>query len=311
MLTDTSPGMGLRSRLEDEELLMAIGAWDALTARMARDAGAEAVYMSGSCVSSSVHGGPDVGLTTMTEMAERARQMAAVLDVPLIADADTGYGNALNVRRTVETYERAGVDAIQLEDQVFPKKCGHFDGKEVIPPGAFAAKVEAAVDAREDEDFLVIARTDAAAVTGLDDAIERARLYREAGADVLFVEAPTEREQMARITGELEGPLLVNMAAKGRTPPLPADELEAFGYDLAIYPSDAFKAALRTVEEVYDALLAERGQASILDRMVEWDERDEITHHGEVRERERRYAERERAYAERFEALAADASADD
>ncbi len=301
----------LRERLAEEDLLMAIGAWDALTARMAQQAGAEAVYMSGSCVSSSVHGGPDVGLTSMTEMAERARQMAGVLDVPLVADADTGYGNVSNVRRTVEEFERAGVDAIQLEDQEFPKKCGHFEGKTLVPAAAFAAKVEAAVDARGSEDFLVIARTDAVAVSGLDDAIRRARLYREAGADVLFVESPSEREQMARVASEVEGPLLVNMAAKGKTPPVPAAELQEMGFDLAIYPSDAFKAALETIREVYRTLIEDRSQERVLDRMVEWDERDDITRYDEVQAWEERYAAREREYAESFAELEADVSADD
>jgi len=295
--------MRLRSRLEEDELLMAIGAWDALTARMAQQAGAEAVYMSGSCVSSSVHGGPDVGLTTLTEMTERARQMANVLEVPLIADGDTGYGNPINVHRTVSQYEAAGVNAIQLEDQDFPKKCGHFEGKAIIPAEEFATKIEGATDARSDDDFLIIARTDAVAVTGLEDALRRARLYREAGADILFVEAPTEREQMARITAELDAPLLVNMAAKGKTPPIPAEDLRDIGFDLAIYPSDAFKAALRTIQETYQTLITDRSQENVLDRMVEWSERDEITRLDEITDLEEKYADRERAYAERYEEL--------
>ncbi|MEE6209934.1 isocitrate lyase/PEP mutase family protein [Salarchaeum sp. III] len=291
----------LRAAIERDELLMAIGAWDALTARMAQQAGAEAVYMSGSCVSSSVHGGPDVGLTTMTEMVDRARQIAGVLDVPLIADADTGYGNAVNVRRTVTEYERAGVNAIQLEDQEFPKKCGHFEGKRVAPAGEFAAKVEAATDARESEDFLVIARTDALATDGVDAAIERANLYREAGADVLFVEAPTDSDQMERITKAVDGPLVANMAAKGKTPPLPADVLTDIGYDLAIYPSDAFKAALKTIQDVYETVIDDRSQEAVLDRMVEWEERDDITNLGEVSAYEERYEELERKYQDAFE----------
>ena len=295
--------MRLRSRLDEDELLMAIGAWDALTARMAQQAGAEAVYMSGSCVSSSVHGGPDVGLTTLTEMTERARQMASVLEVPLIADGDTGYGNSINVNRTVTQYESAGVDAIQLEDQDFPKKCGHFEGKGIIPAEAFAAKIEAATDARADDDFLVIARTDAVAVTGLDDALRRARLYHEAGADILFVEAPTEREQLSRVTAELDAPLLINMAAKGKTPPIPARELRDIGFDLAIYPSDGFKAALKAIKETYQILITDRSQEHILDRMVEWGERDEITRLDEITELEEQYADRERAYADRYEEL--------
>jgi 2-methylisocitrate lyase-like PEP mutase family enzyme len=296
-------GMTLRELIEREELLMAIGAWDALTARMAQQAGAEAVYMSGSCVSSSVHGGPDVGLTTMTEMVDRARQMAGVLDVPLIADADTGYGNELNVHRTVREYERAGVSAIQFEDQSFPKRCGHFEGKRLVAPEAFAAKVEAATDARKSEDFLVIARTDALAVDGLEAAIRRANLYAEAGADVLFVEAPTERSEMERVCREAPGPLLANLAAKGKTPPIPAEELAEIGYDVAIYPSDAFKAALKTIQETYDALVAERSQESILDDMVEWEERDAITEKGTVDGLESKYEAAKEEYAARYEEL--------
>lgn len=291
-------GRTLSELLERDELLMAIGAWDALTARMAQQAGAEAVYMSGSCVSSSVHGGPDVGLTTMTEMARRARQMSAVLEVPLIADGDTGYGNELNVRRTVQTYERAGVDAIQLEDQTFPKRCGHFEGKSVVPAPEFATKITAAVDARESDDFLVIARTDALAVDGLDAALERARLYEDAGADIHFIEAPGDVETLERIGQEGPQPLLVNLPAKGKTPPVPAAELTEMGYDLAIYPSDAFKAALLTIRETYETLIEERHQANLLDDMVSWEERDAITEMDSVEHLESRY-ESER---ERFEA---------
>ena len=280
----------LTSLIDRDELVMAIGAWDALTARMAQQAGAEAVYMSGSCVSSSVHGGPDVGLTTMTEMARRARQMRAVLDVPLIADGDTGYGNELNVRRTVQTYERAGVDAIQLEDQTFPKRCGHFEGKAVIDAPAFATKISAAVDARESDDFLIIARTDAIAVNGLDDALERARLYADAGADVLFIEAPGDLDALERIGQEGPHPLLVNLPAKGKTPPVPAADLEELGFDIAIYPSDAFKAALLTIQQTYETLIDDRGQSNILDGMVSWEERDAITDLETINQLEARYA---------------------
>jgi 2-methylisocitrate lyase-like PEP mutase family enzyme len=280
---------------------MAIGAWDALTARMAQQAGAEAIYMSGSCISSSIHGGPDIGLTTMTEMVRRTRQMAGVLDVPLIADGDTGYGNELNVRRTVEEYERAGVNALQIEDQTFPKRCGHFEGKRIVAAAEFAAKVEAATDARESDDFLVVARTDALATDGLDEAIRRANLYAEAGADVLFVESPTDRAQMERVCREAPGPLLANLAAKGKTQPIPAEELAAIGYDIAIYPSDAFKAALRTIQNTYETLTEERSQENVLDGMVEWDERDEITEKGTFDALEAKYAEASERYAGRYE----------
>ena len=298
-----SRGERLRELIERDELLMAIGAWDALTARMAQQAGAEAVYMSGSCVSSSVHGGPDVGLTSMTEMARRARQMTGVLDVPLVADGDTGYGNEMNVRRTVREYERAGVNAIQLEDQTFPKRCGHFEGKDVAPAPEFAAKVEAAVEARVRDDFLVVARTDALATHGLDEAVRRAELYDRAGADVLFVEAPTDHDQLERVGREAPGPLLANLPAKGKTPPIPADELADAGYDVAIYPSDAFKAALKTVQDTYETLLNDQSQENLLDDMVEWGERDRITEMGEVERLESTYAEAKERYADVYEEL--------
>lgn len=286
----------LRRLIDRDELLMAIGGWDALTARMAQQAGAKAVYMSGSVVSSSVHGGPDIGLTTMTEMARRARQMAGVLDVPLIADGDTGYGNELNVHRTIQEYERAGVNAIQLEDQTFPKRCGHFEGKSVIPAADFAAKIEAATDARSSDDFLIIARTDALAMEGFDEAARRASMYKDAGADIMFVEAPTEREQMERICEEIPGPHLANMAAKGRTPHIPAEELSDIGYDLAIFGSDAFKAALKTIQTTYERLLEDRSQEAVLSTMVEWEERDEITEMGTYEALERKYEQTKAEY---------------
>lgn len=296
-------GQRLRELVKRDELAMAIGAWDALTAQMAQQGGAEVVYMSGSCVSSSVHGGPDIGLTTMTEMARRARQMASVLNVPLIADGDTGYGNELNVHRTVREYERAGVNAIQLEDQTFPKRCGHFEGKSIVAATDFATKVEAATDARESDDFLVIARTDALATDGLDEAIRRAILYAEAGADILFVEAPTDRVQMERVCREAPGPLLANLAAKGKTPPIPAKELAEIGYDIAIYPSDAFKAVLKTLKDIYETLIEQRSQKNILDEMVDWDERDEITEMGVIKALEAKYADASEQYANRYEEL--------
>lgn len=289
--------------LAEEQFLMVIGAWDGISARLAEQAGARSIYVSGSCVSTAIHGGPDIGLTTMTEMATRAGQIASVVDVPVMADADTGYGNEFNVRRTVTEYERQGVAAIQLEDQTFPKKCGHFEGKSIIPAADFATKVEAAVDARDDDSFLIVARTDAIAVEGLDVAIARAELYREAGADILFIEAPTDTDQMSRITREVEGLLLANMAAKGRTPPIPAADLQSIGYDLAIYPSDAFKAALQTMQAVYEQLLTDRDQHAILDTMMEWDERDRVTGLPEFDRLESKYAEASMEYNERINQL--------
>ncbi|MEF8975275.1 MAG: isocitrate lyase/PEP mutase family protein [Halapricum sp.] len=283
--------MGLKERLQEEEILLALGGYDAISAKMAYQAGAEAVYMSGSSVATSVTGEPDVGLATMTEMANRAHQMAGAIDVPLVADADTGYGNPLNVRRTVTEYERAGVNAIQIEDQTFPKRCGHFEGKSIVPAEEFVQKIRAATDARESEDFLIIARTDALAVEGVDEAIDRANRYKEAGADVLFVESPRDREEMERITDEAPGLHLANMAPGGLTPVLPADELQDIGYDITICPADAFRAALQTFEDLYSAILEHGSQEPVLDDMVDWEHRNEITGLDRIGELEERYAQ--------------------
>jgi len=280
-----------RELLERSEILPAMGGYDALSARLIERAGGEVVYMSGSSVSTSVHGYPDVGLTTMTEMVDRARGMVAAVDVPVFCDADTGYGNPLNVRRTVEEYERAGVAGIHVEDQTFPKKCGHFEDKSVVPTGEMVGKLRAATDAREDEAFVVIARTDARAVEGFDAAVERAEAYLDAGADALFVEALESREELERI-GEAfpDVPLVANMTEGGKTPLFTASEFEAMGYDAVLFPATGFKAAAKAMEELY-AEIAETGtQKGMMDRLVTWEGRNEITGLDDVVELEERYA---------------------
>ena len=240
--------MSLKTLLEKDQLIQAPGAYDALTAKIVQAQGFPAVYMTGYGVSVSMLGLPDLGFLTLTEMAGNAGRMADAVNIPLIADADTGYGNPMNVFRTVREYEKAGVAAIQLEDQIWPKRCGHMAGKNVIEAGDMAAKIRAAVDARSNPDFVIIARTDALAVHGLDEAVRRAELYREAGADVLFVEAPRTQEEMAEIPRRLPGvPLLINMAPL--TPNLPAGELRDMGYRLAIYPGLCLAAAITAVTE--------------------------------------------------------------
>lgn len=263
-------------QLEDDRILFALGGYDALSAKMAYQAGADAVYMSGSSVAASETGESDVGLTTMTEMADRAHAMAGAIDVPLITDADTGYGNPLNVRRTVREFERAGVTAIQIEDQTFPKRCGHFEGKNVIPAVEFEQKIRSAVDARESDDFLIVARTDAAAVHGIEDAIERAQRYQEAGADLNFVEAPTSVEEMERINEEVPGPNIANMATGGKTPILPADELEDMGYDIALYAAESIRGAMKTFERIFNSILENGSQEEIADEIATFEERNEI-----------------------------------
>jgi 2-methylisocitrate lyase-like PEP mutase family enzyme len=233
-----SAGSVLRARLATGELIVAPGVFDGLSASLAGRMGFAAGYMTGAGVAAAGFGLPDIGLVTQTEMVERARVLVRCLgEVPLIADADTGYGSALNVVRTVREYEAAGVAAIQLEDQAFPKKCGHLPDKELISAGEFVGKLTAALEARADPDLVVIARTDARGPLGLDAAIERAQLYAAAGADVIFVEAPQSAAELERIAAEVDAPLLVNLVAGGLTPLESAQRLGELGYAIAIHPS--------------------------------------------------------------------------
>lgn len=279
-----------RESLESEGILVAPGAYDAASAKLAEQASAEVVYMSGSSVSTSVHGYPDVGLTTLTEMTDRARRMVTAVDVPVFADADTGYGNPINVRRTVEEFERAGVAGVHLEDQVFPKKCGHFDGKDVVSTDEMVGKVRAAADARADDDFVVIARTDARAVEGFEAAIERSEAYLAAGADVIFFEAPESVDELEVVADRIDAPLLANMTEGGRTPMLTAAELDELGYDIALFPATGFKAVLKTLQDVYGEIVDSGTQQNVLDELVTWEGRNEITGLDEILELERRYA---------------------
>ena len=238
----------LRHLLQQKKLVVAPGAYDALTAKIVASQGFPAVYMTGYGTAAAGFGLPDVGLLTMTEMAANAARMAYAVDIPLIADADTGYGNPINVVRTVREYEKAGVAAIHLEDQQWPKRCGHMNGKSVIPMNDMEAKIKAAVDARRDQDFLIIARTDALSVNGMADAVERAGRYSDAGADILFVEAPRSVEQMEEIPRLLpEKPLLINMAPL--TPNMTVPELEAMGYALAVFPGVCLAAAIEACQQ--------------------------------------------------------------
>jgi carboxyvinyl-carboxyphosphonate phosphorylmutase len=227
----------LRKLLSSAELILAPGVFDGLGARLVEEAGFPAVYMTGFGTAAALLGRPDVGLLTMNEMVENAARIVAACDLPVIADADTGYGNPLNVIRTVQEYERAGVAAIHIEDQVAPKKCGHMDGKQVIAVGEMEAKIRAAVAARRNPDFVLIARTDARAVEGLDAAIERARRYRQAGADALFVEAMESAAEIETVARQLHDvPLLFNWAEGGRTPPIDHATLAALGFKIVIFP---------------------------------------------------------------------------
>jgi 2-methylisocitrate lyase-like PEP mutase family enzyme len=254
-----SPRARLRALLAGPEPLIAPGAYDALSARLIEQAGFDAVYMTGFGTTASLIGRPDVGLLTGAEMVDNARRIVSAVDVPVIADADTGYGNALNVLRTVQLYEQAGVAGIQLEDQVAPKKCGHMSGKAVIETGEMVGKIRAAVAARQDPDLVVIARTDAVAVTGVADAVARGRAYAEAGADLLFVEAPTSEADIQAVATELRGvaPLVFNWAEGGKTPPLPLARIAELGFALVIYPIGTLLAATAGIRSLLATLKAD------------------------------------------------------
>jgi len=262
---------GLRERLAEPRIVLAPGVCDALTAAIATDAGFEALYVSGAAIAYTRLGRPDIGLVSMSEVADHVARIADRVDTPLIVDADTGYGNALNVQRTVRALERAGAAMIQLEDQTFPKRCGHLDGKGVIPTAEMVGKIRAAVDARRSAETLVLARTDAAAIEGLEGAVARAHAYAEAGADALFVEAPRTREDLARIAAALKGirPLLANMVEGGRTPVLSAPDLEAIGFRIVIFPGGIVRALARTARDYYASLATARTTEPFRDRMLD------------------------------------------
>lgn len=270
-----TPTAKLRALLSGPGMLRAPGVYDGITARLSEQAGFQAVYMTGAGTSASL-GYPDFGLLTMSEMAETGAVIARSVAVPVIADADTGYGNELNVTRTVQSYERAGIAGLHIEDQVFPKRCGHLDDKEVVPREEFIAKIRAAVAARRDPDFLVIARTDARAVIGMEEALDRANLALEAGADMAFVEAARTIEEVAAIPRLVRGPCLLNVVRGGKTPDLPLGEADAMGYKLAILPSlllsavvQACDEALRVVRET-DSPPSSAGAPPVRERFRRW-----------------------------------------
>ena len=248
----------LRQLLAAPGLIVAPGAYDGFSARLIEAAGFSVVYMTGAGTAASHLGQPDLGLATLTEMANHASHLASAVSLPVIADADTGYGNALNAVRTVREYEKAGVAGLHMEDQVAPKKCGHIAGKQVVPTKEFAEKIRAAAEHRTDPDFVIIARTDARAVTSLEDAIDRGNRYAEAGADVIFVEAPQTLEEIHRVAREVKAPLLANMVQGGKTPRVPTDELERLGFKIAIFPAVCMAAAVPAIERAL-GLLKERG----------------------------------------------------
>ncbi len=259
----------LRELLASPGIVSAPGAYDCLSAAVIERAGFPVVYMTGAGTSISRTGYPDIGLTTMSEMVANAAAIARTVSVPVIADADTGYGDVLQVQRTIREYERAGVAGIHIEDQESPKRCGHLDDKRVVPQEEMVRKLHAALDAREDDDFTIIARCDALAVTGWDDALRRCEAYVNAGADVLFLEALQTREQAAYVTARFDVPVLYNYVETGKSPLLPVSELEALGFKLVIFPISAMLAALKTMTDLMREL-RETGTTAhlVADRMV-------------------------------------------
>lgn len=243
------------------------GAFNAISARLAESVGFEAVYISGAGVTNALTGFPDIALLTLTEMVQQARFITNAVSVPCLSDADTGYGETLNVARAVREFEAAGLAGIHLEDQVSPKRCGHLEGKQVVPPDVMARKIAAAVRARRDPDFFLIARTDARAVHGLDDAVKRALLYLDAGADAIFPEALESTEEFAEFARRVRAPLLANMTEFGRSPYLTVDELAALGYRMVIFPMTQFRVMMKAAEAALRELKAAGTQRGLLDRM--------------------------------------------
>ncbi|MCQ4160201.1 isocitrate lyase/phosphoenolpyruvate mutase family protein [Roseomonas sp. GC11] len=288
--------MSLKDKLSHAAPVVAPGVYDALTASLAESAGFQALYVSGAAIAYTRLGRPDIGLVAMTEVAETIGLIRDRVALPLIVDADNGYGNALNTQRTVRLFERAGATALQLEDQTLPKRCGHLQGKSLISAGEMAGKIKAAVDARHDVSTLVIARTDAVAVEGMDAALDRARLYAEAGADILFVEAPRSSEQLSRIARELGGlrPLLANMVEGGETPIASAAKLGELGFQLVIFPGGIVRALAHTARDYYASLAQHGSNQPFAARMYDFNALNELIGTPEMLALGETYAQHER-----------------
>lgn len=278
----------LRALLAKQAYTIVPGSYDVLTARLIQIAGFEAVYLTGGGYSRS-NGYPDIGLLTMTEVAQWISRVVEAVEIPVIADMDAGYGNALNVIRAVREYEKTGVSAFHLEDQVSPKKCGHYEGKQIVSKAEMVGKIKAAVDARRDADMVIIARSDARAIEGLQASIDRVNAYLEAGADVGFVEAPQSVEELAAIPGQLVKPSLVNIFEGGKTPPLPRKQLEQMGHRIGIYPSQTHRAAIAAAKKVLAVLKRDGDTAAIESELATFNDREEAVDSKHWRELETRY----------------------
>ena len=280
----------LARRIRAREFTVAPGVFDMISAKVADRAGFDALYMTGYGIAASHMGLPDAGLVSYSEMVGRAARICEGIRTPLIADADTGFGGLLNVRHTVRGYEAAGVAAIQIEDQEFPKKCGHAPGRRVVPLDDMLRKIEVAVDARDSDDFLVIARTDSRSSLGLDEAIRRGQAFAKAGADVVFIEAPESQAEFERIGREIDAPLLANMVEGGFSPVVPAETLARLGFAIAIYPGTGFLATAKTLESVYGHLKANGSSIALETESFSIGEMHELMGFGEVWEFEKRWA---------------------
>ncbi|MEM0130694.1 MAG: isocitrate lyase/PEP mutase family protein [Saccharolobus sp.] len=280
----------LRLLLEKEEIILAPGAYDVLSAKMIEATGFKMVYMSGFGTAASKLGYPDVGLVTMSEMVDTASKIAEAVNIPVVGDGDTGYGNPINVIRTVQSYENAGIAGIQIEDQVFPKKCGHISGKQVVSIDEMVAKIRAACDARRSKDFVIIARTDAIAVEGIDSAIARAKAYSKAGADLIFVEAPENLSQVEKIAKELQGiPLVYNWAEGGKSPQLDIEVLRKLGFKIVIFPVSTLFAAAKAIKEVLESIKQNGTPLKVMNKLISFQEFLNFIGLSEVYELEKKY----------------------
>jgi 2-methylisocitrate lyase-like PEP mutase family enzyme len=266
------------------------GAYDAMSAKLIEEIGFKAIYATGAGISNAQLGWADVGLTSLKEVVDIVARMTDVTNVPIVVDGDTGFGNAINVIRTVREFERAGVAAIQMEDQVSPKKCGHFSGKEVISKEEMVGKIKAALDARKDESLAIMARTDAIATNGIEDAIDRAYAYYEAGADIIFVEAPNTIEELRQITSKLKGiPQVINLVEGGKTPLISLKEAEEIGFKIMLCANTVLRSAIKGITDSLKILKEEGSQEKLLNNICTWEERQSLFKLGQIKEWEKMY----------------------
>jgi 2-methylisocitrate lyase-like PEP mutase family enzyme len=293
-----TPRQRLRKLIDRKQAVIVPGVANALGARLVEQAGFEATYITGAGVTNSHLGMPDLALLSPTELAETTARIADVCDLPLLVDIDTGFGNAVNVHRTIKLMERAGASAVQIEDQVFPKKCGHFDGKQVVPLPEMLGKLKSALDSRVDQNLLVIARTDVAAVTSMDEALERSQAFIECGADIVFVEAPRSRKDIQRV-GALKIPKVINIVIGGKTPMLSMSELNDLGFSIVLYANACLQITISSIQELLNFLQSEGSLIGFEDRLASFDERQVVLGMEKFSYMEKRYAEEGQTDAER------------